>query len=84
MRCVVTGSAGFIGCHVCAVLLEGGHDVVGVDAFTDYYDSSFKRSIRETGGAVNRAPRLLGWRPDAALSEGIKRQTVHQLSRVRA
>lgn len=44
MRYVVTGSAGFIGRHVCAELLEHGHDVVGVDAFTDYYDTSFKRA----------------------------------------
>jgi UDP-glucuronate 4-epimerase len=44
MRCVVTGSAGFIGRHLCTALLDGGHDVVGVDAFTDYYDPSLKRA----------------------------------------
>lgn len=44
MRYVVTGSAGFIGRHVCSELLKGGHDVVGVDAFTDYYDPSLKRA----------------------------------------
>lgn len=44
MKCVVTGSAGFIGRHVCAELLERGHDVVGIDAFTDYYDTSLKRA----------------------------------------
>ncbi|HET6834041.1 MAG TPA: NAD-dependent epimerase/dehydratase family protein [Acidimicrobiales bacterium] len=44
MRYVVTGSAGFVGCHVCEALLERGHEVDGVDAFTDYYDPSIKRA----------------------------------------
>lgn len=44
MRYVVTGSAGFIGRHVCAELLEGGHAVLGVDAFTDNYDPAIKRA----------------------------------------
>jgi UDP-glucuronate 4-epimerase len=44
MKFVVTGSAGFIGRHVCAELLDRGHRVVGVDAFTDYYDTSLKRA----------------------------------------
>ena len=44
MRYVVTGSAGFIGRHVCAELLGSGHHVVGIDAFTDYYDTAIKRA----------------------------------------
>ena len=44
MKYVVTGAAGFIGRHVCAELLAFGHDVVGIDAFTDYYDPSIKRA----------------------------------------
>jgi UDP-glucuronate 4-epimerase len=47
MRCVVTGSAGFIGRHLCTAVLDGGHEVVGVDAFTDYYDPSLKRANAE-------------------------------------
>ena len=47
MRYVVTGSAGFIGRHVCSALAEDGHQVVGVDAFTDYYDTSLKRANSE-------------------------------------
>jgi len=43
-RCaLVTGSAGFIGYHLCARLLEDGFKVVGLDGFTDYYDVSLKR-----------------------------------------
>lgn len=39
---LVTGSAGFIGFHVCKRLLAGGYRVVGVDALTDYYDVDLK------------------------------------------
>ncbi len=41
---VVTGAAGFIGSHLSEALVERGHDVVGVDAFTDYYDPAIKRA----------------------------------------
>ncbi len=39
---LVTGSAGFIGYHLCKRLLEDGWRVVGVDALTDYYEVSLK------------------------------------------
>ena len=42
MRYVVTGAAGFIGSHLGEALLAAGHEVVGVDAFTDYYDPALK------------------------------------------
>ena len=42
MRYVVTGAAGFIGSHLAESLLTAGHDVVGVDCFTDYYDPAEK------------------------------------------
>lgn len=42
MRWVVTGAAGFIGSHLSEALRAAGHDVVGVDAFTDYYDVALK------------------------------------------
>ena len=39
---LVTGSAGFIGFHLCRHLLELGYHVVGIDALTDYYDPDLK------------------------------------------
>src|SRR6266566_7651885 len=42
MRCLVTGVAGFIGSHLAERLLEDGHEVVGIDAFTEYYQRSLK------------------------------------------
>ncbi len=42
MRYVVTGAAGFIGSHLAEALQAQGHEVVGVDCFTDYYDPALK------------------------------------------
>lgn len=41
---LVTGAAGFIGSHLAERLAEMGHDVVGVDCFTDYYARSLKEA----------------------------------------
>jgi UDP-glucuronate 4-epimerase len=43
MRILVTGSAGFIGFHLSRRLLDLGHQVVGLDAMTPYYDVALKR-----------------------------------------
>ena len=43
MRFLVTGTAGFIGFHVAKRLIEAGHDVVGIDGMTPYYDVALKR-----------------------------------------
>jgi UDP-glucuronate 4-epimerase len=42
VRYAVTGAAGFIGSHLAEALVASGHEVVGVDCFTDYYDRSIK------------------------------------------
>jgi UDP-glucuronate 4-epimerase len=42
VKYVVTGAAGFIGSHLAEALRAAGHGVVGVDSFTDYYDTALK------------------------------------------
>ena len=42
MRYAVTGAAGFIGSHLAEALQRAGHEVVGIDSFTDYYDPALK------------------------------------------
>jgi UDP-glucuronate 4-epimerase len=40
---VVTGGAGFIGSHVCEMLLRDGHSVAAIDNFDPFYDPAIKR-----------------------------------------
>ena len=42
VRYVVTGAAGFIGSQLALSLQDAGHEVVGVDCFTDFYDPAEK------------------------------------------
>ncbi|MDA8195814.1 MAG: NAD-dependent epimerase/dehydratase family protein [Actinomycetota bacterium] len=42
-RVLVTGAAGFIGSHLCDLVLERGTEIVAVDGFTDSYDQQEKR-----------------------------------------
>jgi nucleoside-diphosphate-sugar epimerase len=44
MRCLVTGVAGFVGSHLAERLIDLGHDVVGLDRFTDYYPRPMKEA----------------------------------------
>ena len=50
MKALVTGVAGFIGSHLCELLLDRGGHVIGIDCFTDYY----ARSIKETNLSHNK------------------------------
>jgi nucleoside-diphosphate-sugar epimerase len=44
VKALVTGTAGFIGSHLAQQLGAEGHEVVGIDSLTDYYDPDRKRS----------------------------------------
>ena len=44
MKCLITGAAGFIGSSLSDLLLSQGHDVIGVDCFTDYYQREIKEA----------------------------------------
>jgi UDP-glucuronate 4-epimerase len=50
---LVTGAAGFIGSHLAERLAKLGHDVRGLDCFTDYYARPLKelnaKQVREMG-----------------------------------
>jgi UDP-glucuronate 4-epimerase len=53
-RYLITGSAGFLGSHLAEAVLESGDELVGIDAFTDYYSRELKeanvRRIRDRPG----------------------------------
>ena len=42
MKILVTGSAGFIGFHLCKNLIKKNHQVIGIDNINNYYDINLK------------------------------------------
>ena len=44
MKILITGAAGFIGYHLCELLLKNNYEVVGLDNINDYYSKSLKYS----------------------------------------
>ena len=44
MKVIVTGSAGFIGFHLCKSLLKDGFEVLGIDNINSYYSTALKES----------------------------------------
>src|SRR5260370_1683599 len=53
MKAVVTGAAGFMGSRLGEGLVADGHEVVGIDCFTDYY----RRAQKEQNLEVARSHR---------------------------
>lgn len=47
MKCIVTGTAGFVGSSLSERLLQLGHEVVGIDCFVDYYPRKIKEKNLE-------------------------------------
>lgn len=56
MKILITGVAGFIGSHCAERLLENGHDVIGIDNFSDYYSLDLKTknatAVESKGGKI--------------------------------
>ncbi|TXK76989.1 NAD(P)-dependent oxidoreductase [Mesonia sp. K4-1] len=48
MKILVTGIAGFIGSHLAERLHKMGHEVIGLDNFSSYYDVNLKRENAHT------------------------------------
>lgn len=74
MRCVVTGVAGFVGSHLAERLLTDGHEVCGVDSFTDYYSREIKERNLEHLRSMHKFTFLdadLLWMPLSQLFEGV-------------
>lgn len=49
MSILITGGAGYIGCHTCLELLEAGHDIVVLDSFANSQPESLQRVMEITG-----------------------------------
>ncbi|MEH6632322.1 MAG: NAD-dependent epimerase [Halopseudomonas aestusnigri] len=62
---VITGTAGFIGYHLADLLLTQGHQVVGIDIVSDYYEVSLKEArlanLKKFEGFVEKRIDLADW-----------------------
>ncbi|WP_421782392.1 NAD-dependent epimerase [Kiloniella litopenaei] len=62
---LITGTAGFIGYHLAELLLDLGHEIIGVDVVTDYYDISLKEArvenLKKHDGFIEKRIDLADW-----------------------
>ncbi|GAB5388749.1 MAG: NAD-dependent epimerase [Alphaproteobacteria bacterium] len=71
MRVLVTGNAGFIGNHLALRLLRDGHQVVGIDSLSDYYDVSLKHARLKRLAGFEHYTQHIGDLTDMALMQDI-------------
>jgi UDP-glucose 4-epimerase len=69
VKALVTGAAGFIGSHLSDSLLRDGVEVVGVDAFVDYYPRADKERNLERARSQRGFRLVEGAIQDLALEE---------------
>ena len=67
MRVFITGTAGFIGYHLARRLLAEGHEVVGFDGLTDYYDVRLKRARHAQLAVFGKFRAVIGRLEDGVL-----------------
>lgn len=49
MNVLVTGAAGYIGCHACIALIDAGHGIVALDNYSNSSPLSLQRVMQITG-----------------------------------
>ena len=82
MKVFVTGTAGFVGFHLARRLLADGHEVLGFDGMTPYYDISLKQqrhALLKGSNAFSSVEAMLEDKPalDEALTSFAPDMIVH-------